>query len=348
MDNREKRNQVFHHLRDLLLVTIIGVFITFLFYLFSGANGSFLSRIPGIALYSLTIGGFLWKGNQFLGHFIHKKINIDRNPKKALWWSLISMFIYTIIAIVFVNYFWEVLMSDRLFANLFSGWMLITMAIQFVITIIIASILFSISFFNAWRRTAVNEEKLKTESIALQYKALKNQVNPHFLFNSLNTLSTLVYRDPDIAAKFIKQLSEVYRYVLEHKDNELIGIKTELEFVEKYLYLQKIRHGDNLISNIRLKNCADCKIVPLSIQMLVENAIKHNIVSKDDPLTINLFQEDDYIVVQNDLQPRSTVEDSEGIGLNNIRDRYNHLSDKEFIVSKGEGLFTVKIPIIYV
>lgn len=341
-----KRSRIIHHIKDLIIVVLVGIVTTWLFYFFRGVGERFIPHLPGVALYSLIIGGTLWKGNQFLGHLIHQKIDMNQNPTRALWVSLIAMFIYSILTIIVVNYLWIVIIFDQVFSDLFRDGPLITMISEFVITIIISSIMFSIGFFNAWRQASVNEEQMKTEQIALQYKALKNQVNPHFLFNSLNTLSSLVYRDPDMAARFIKQLSDVYRYVLEHKDSELIDVKTEVEFVTKYLYLQKIRHGENLISDINLENCKECKLLPLSMQMLVENSIKHNIVSKDEPLTISIFQEDEYIVIRNNLQPRSTVEDSEGIGLSNIRDRYNHISDKKFIIDQTNGFFTIKIPIL--
>jgi sensor histidine kinase YesM len=346
MNDCFKRNKVLHHIKDLVIVVIIGVFTTWLFYFFNGVGERFAPQLHGVILYSLLIGGTLWKGNELVSYIIHRKINILEYPNRALWVSLTSMFFYSIFAIIIVNYLWVVFVFDQGFSDLFRDSVLITMISELVITIIISSIMYSIGFFKAWREAAVNEEKLKTEQIALQYKALKNQVNPHFLFNSLNTLSTLVYRDPDTAARFIKQLSEVYRYVLEHKDSELINVHTELEFVRKYLYLQKIRHGENLISEIKLEACKDCMILPLSLQMLVENSIKHNIVSKEEPLKISIFQEADYIVVQNNLQPRSTVEESEGIGLSNIRDRYNHISDKKFIIDQNNGNFTIKIPIL--
>jgi len=244
-----KRKSLLGHLKDLLIVTIIGNFVTFLFVRQVDDIAGFILWASG---YSLLIGGFLWKGNEMVSHFVHRRIDMDKYPEKSLKWSLIAMFIYTTIAIVAVNYLWWVVLLGKNISYLYSGSGFLTSIIQFGITIIIASVLYSIGFFKSWREAAVNEERLKKESIAHQYKALKNQVNPHFLFNSLNTLSTLVYKNQDMASKFIKQLSEVYRYVLEQKDNEVVRVKTEIEFVEKYLYLQQIRHGKNLQYDIKV------------------------------------------------------------------------------------------------
>ena len=211
---------------------------------------------------------------------------------------------------------------------------------------IIASILISVSFFKSWREAVINEEKLKRESIALQYKALKNQVNPHFLFNSLNTLTSLVYQNPDTAVKFIKQLSDIYRYILEHEADELVSVKDEIEFVKKYTFLQQIRFGDNLKVNFSTENGKDKYIVPASVQMLVENAIKHNIVSSEDNLIIDILTEGDYIVVRNNLQRKSAVKDSGGIGLGNIRSRYGFLTDNKLITEENDKEFVVKLPVL--
>ena len=341
MRNADKKRIFLGHLRDLLIVIIIGNLITSLF----GASIDYIFSFQASA-YSLLIGGFLWKGNQTIGYFVNKHVNMHEEPARALRWNLFAMFSYSVIIIFLVNFFWHVILYKIEVRHLFQGSGRLVMIVELGITIVIISILYSIDFFRSWREAAVNEEKLKRESIALQYKALKNQVNPHFLFNSLNTLSTLVYKDQDLATKFIKQLSEVYRYLLEQKDNEVVAVKTEIEFVEKYLYLQKIRHGDNLKTNIDLRGCSDKLIIPLSLQMLVENAVKHNIVSKDDPLEIKIFNDKDYIIVRNHLQKKTTIGHSGGIGLNNIKSRYEYFTNKSFIIEETSSHFIVKVPLI--
>lgn len=230
---------------------------------------------------------------------------------------------------------------DYLFKNGFP-----ILAIQMAITILIASVLYSINFFKAWRESAVNEERLQKESIKLQYKALKNQVNPHFLFNSLNSLTTLVYRDQGQAAKFIKQLSDVYRYILEHKDNELVTVQEEINFAKKYIYLQKIRHGESLQVDIQIKNFVKEFVVPVSIQILIENAIKHNEVSEENPLKIKISRNGEYIMVKNNLQPKRVLKDSGGIGLSTIRKRYSFLTKNAVITMETDNKFLVKVPVL--
>lgn len=330
------------HLRDLLIVVVISNLVAFLF---SMNLDNFAERLRMNSLYGLFIGGFLWKGNQYIGYILSKKININVQPAKALRWNFSAMFIYTIIAILVVNYIWYVIIFGNTPLQMFNYGM-ISMLIELFVTVIITSIYFSIDFFKSWRESAVNEERLQKESIKLQYKALKNQVNPHFLFNSLNSLSSLVYKDQDQAVKFIKQLAEIYRYVLEHKDYELVTLAEEVSFSEKYIYLQKIRHDCGLNVNITLKNMNNRMVVPVSLQILIENAIKHNIISEENPLNIKIYDTADTIVVMNNLQPKKALLESGGIGLSTIKARYSFLSDKQVVIKESDKHFIVELPII--
>ena len=196
------------------------------------------------------------------------------------------------------------------------------------------------------RQSAINAERLEKESVKAQYESLKNQVNPHFLFNSLNALTNLVYEDPDKAAKFIKQLSEVYRYVLDSRSKELVSITEELQFLQSYIFLQQIRFGDKLKMVIDLPNPTG-EVAPLALQLLIENAIKHNIIATDQPLTIQVYHQDGYFVVENDLQRKTVLsEDSSGLGLDNITKRYNFLSSVKVKIEESSSKFKVSIPVI--
>ncbi|MCD4729459.1 MAG: histidine kinase [Bacteroidales bacterium] len=342
MKKGHKKRSIQGHLFDLLLVVIIGDTITFFF---NPDISSFLRFLPWNSFYSLVIGGFLWKGNEALGGFIGKYIDSYKDPFRALRWNLIGMFVYSTLIIIIINYIWWVLLFGKPADYLLRQGLLI-MIIEFVVTVLIASILFSVGFFQAWRESAVNEERLKSESLAYQYKALQNQVNPHFLFNSLNTLSSLVYKDQDQAVKFIKQLSEVYRYVLEHKNAEVVELSTELIFVKNYVFLQKIRHGNSLNVSFDLRNSKKVKVIPMSIQMLIENAIKHNIVSEENPLFIEVNLNSEYVIVKNNVQHKTSVQDSGGIGLQNLNSRYELLSDKPILVEESDSDFIVRIPVL--
>lgn len=188
---------------------------------------------------------------------------------------------------------------------------------------------------------------LQEETNIAQFEILKSQVNPHFLFNSLNVLSSLIHIDPKKAAKFVRQLSKVYRYVLEIKDRDLITLKEELPFVESYIFLLKTRFDQNLSVNLDITNNSERKMIaPMVIQLLLENAIKHNVVSKTKPLTINITEEDGFLAISNNLQLKSSREKSSNTGLNNIRKRYEYLSSKKIEITETEEFFSVKIPLL--
>ncbi|SDL99423.1 sensor histidine kinase [Siphonobacter aquaeclarae] len=194
----------------------------------------------------------------------------------------------------------------------------------------------------------LRSERLEKESIQAQFVALKNQVNPHFLFNSLSILSSVVHVDAELSEKFIAQLSKSYRYILEQKDNELVSLKTELEFAESYTFLLKIRFGDKF--DVRIDVPEDgrqaFRIAPLTLQLLIENAVKHNSMSAREPLEVTIRLEDRTLVVENSLRPRLQPETSTGIGLRNITERYRLLTDRDVRYGEKDGLFVVQIPLI--
>jgi two-component system NtrC family sensor kinase len=191
-----------------------------------------------------------------------------------------------------------------------------------------------------WKEAVLNLEKLKKESF-------RNQVNPHFLFNSLNVLTELLYENQEQAARFVNQLAHVYRYILEYKDKEVVELKTELEFIEAFIFLLKIRFNENLTITTNITNIEKTWVPPLTLQLLIENAIKHNHISSEKPLEINLSECDDYIIVKNKLHLKTSQERSTGIGLNNIKERYKFLTDKKIVIENDKESYTVKIPCLH-
>ncbi len=206
-----------------------------------------------------------------------------------------------------------------------------------------------IYFMNQSRVNQLEKESLLKETAEARFEALRNQVNPHFLFNSFNVLNTLVHKDPETASKFIQQLSKVYRYLLNNQTSKVVSLKSELEFLEAYIFLLKIRFRENLqIENLINSNGDSDYIAPATLQMLIENAIKHNIVSKADPLTIRLYANGDYYIVENNVQLKPVPEESTNTGLKNIRQRYEFLCGKDAVIVQSNGKFIVKIPILKV
>lgn len=203
----------------------------------------------------------------------------------------------------------------------------------------------------AYRRledVQVRAERLEKEAVQAQFAALKSQVNPHFLFNSLSILSSLVHADADLSEKFIDQLSRAYRYILEQKDNEQVLLKTELEFIQAYRFLLNIRFENkfDVIINVPEAQQQHCSIAPLTLQLLVENAVKHNRMSAKEPLQVQIFVEQDWLIVQNNLQLRPQSEVSTGVGLQNIINRYTLLTSRPVSIQESDGVFRVKIPLL--
>ncbi|MEO6685071.1 MAG: histidine kinase, partial [Dyadobacter sp.] len=189
---------------------------------------------------------------------------------------------------------------------------------------------------------------LEKENIKAHFNALKNQVSPHFLFNNFSVLSTLIETDKEVSIEFVSRLSQAYRYILEQSDFDQIKLHTEIEFLETYMFLLKTRFEDKINLKIQLsdKQTDSYFIVPLTLQLLVENAVKHNQMSVANPLVITISIEDDLLIVRNPIQLREVTEASTGIGLNNIINRYKLLVNKPVFVENIENQFVVKIPLI--
>ena len=194
----------------------------------------------------------------------------------------------------------------------------------------------------------VNAEQLKREATQAQFAALKNQVNPHFLFNSLSILTSLVEVDTKLSVQFINRLSKAYRYILEQRDSEQVSLKTELEFLEAYTFLLNIRFDGKLRveSTVPPEEASRFGIAPLTLQLLVENAVKHNQMSEERPLVVTIQTEQDYLIVRNPLQLRPQTDASTGVGLQNITNRYRLLTDRPVWAGEQAGEFMVKIPLL--
>lgn len=301
---------------------------------------SILKNYVIVDLFTILCWILLWGGNSVLAHYISTKISWLKFPIKRFVVGLITTIAYTAGSVSLL-----MLGFEKAFNFNFGGFAW-TVYFSIIITMIISLFLHGREFLMSWRQAAIDKERLERENITAKFESLKSQVNPHFLFNSLNALTNLVYEDPDKAAKFIKQLSEVYRYVLDARNRELVTVNEELKFLNAYLYLEKIRFGDKLSVEINLQEAA-LQVAPMALQMLVENAIKHNEISETHPLLIRIYKEGNYLVVANAVRRRIHMPaDSVGVGLENIRHRYSFLSETEVIVLETPENFAVKLPAI--
>ncbi|MBN2272770.1 MAG: histidine kinase [Bacteroidales bacterium] len=207
---------------------------------------------------------------------------------------------------------------------------------------------FSIFFFYIlWRKSFKKEMDLQKEILKFQYQTLKSQVNPHFLFNSLNTLSSIVYDNPKKADHYIQRLSSIYRYVIENEKTELISLEKEITFVQDFFSLLQERDRDKITMKVDVSHPEKYKILPVSLQLLVENAIKHNAASRENPLEISIRLEDEHIVVSNRVQRKDTLENSTQTGLQNLKERIRLVLNKELICMEDNHHYIVKVPLIH-
>jgi sensor histidine kinase YesM len=206
----------------------------------------------------------------------------------------------------------------------------------------------AIFFFKKWKNSLVESEQLRRKNIEIQYAALTSQINPHFLFNSLNALSSLIQADPDKAVVFTREFSKIYRYVLDSNDKLMVTLQDELNFLYSFLYLQKIRFDKALEYNIEINaGCLDLLLPPLSLQILVENAIKHNEISEENPLLITIQGKNDQLTVSNNYRPIKKVTDrSGGLGLKNLVERYAHYTDIKPVFNIEDNHYNAIIPLL--
>jgi len=204
-----------------------------------------------------------------------------------------------------------------------------------------------IGFMKALQQEKINSQKMIAQTATAKFEVLKNQLDPHFLFNSLNVLTSLIEENPKAAQKFTTSLSKVYRYVLEQKAKKLVTIEEEIRFAKIYMSLIQMRFENSVFLEVsdNIQNL-EAKIVPLSLQLLLENTIKHNIISAEKPLKINIYQKSDFLYVTNNLQPKNIIKTESGVGLSNIIERYKILTKKEFSTEKKADEFIAKLPII--
>lgn len=210
--------------------------------------------------------------------------------------------------------------------------------------ILVMSMLFSLSFFKRWKVEYKENEQLKRNELELQNRALKSQLNPHFLFNNLNTLSGLIKQDPIIANAFLTEMSDMYRYILKSTDEEVVSLKNEIQFAHNYSRLLKNRFGKNFNYSINVTDF-DYVLPPISLHLLLENIVKHNRIDDQHPMTFSVEQQADYLCVENIVSLKSNVESTKK-GLHILTEQYKFLTDKSVLITKEDNLFLVKLPLL--
>lgn len=222
-------------------------------------------------------------------------------------------------------------------------------SITILAVVIVFTAQLSIYFIQQWVSSQIESEKFRRESIQARFEGLKHQISPHFLFNSLNILSELIDQSSNVAKEYTDKLSEVYRYVLQNRHNELITLQQELSFAKSYVFLLQKRFGENLQVHFQVNStCINQYLPPLTLQLLIENAVKHNVVSRKKPLIIYIRSEsENKLIVLNNLQKRlNNRRLSTQIGLENLIKRYEYLAEQQPLIREEEDSFEVSIPLL--
>lgn len=278
---------------------------------------------------------------------LDKTLPWHKHEGNRLLSGVIVHFIAIYLLSLAVLYVAGLMYSEELNFNLIREQYLVKLGIILFILILIFEIIY-FALFSYYSYTSFQIETIRQErkQIELQLKALKSQLSPHFLFNSLNTVSSLVFKDKEMAEGFIRKLAEMYQYTLDSYQTKMISLKEELDFVRSYQYLIQTRFGDKFQCDIKVDDSLlATKIPPLTLQMLLENAVKHNVLSEQNPLKVHVTSDHKYITVTNNITQKPKKVSSFQIGLKNINARYLLLHHEGIVVTNGHQ-FQVKVPIV--
>jgi len=276
--------------------------------------------------------------------FVMHRLNWHKRPALTFLFSILIFIVYGVLLMVgtMKAMVWLLGFNDQPIDNYIGN-----TVYSVLFTLIIGLIISGREFLRNLQEAARDNERMKLAVLQSQYETLKNQVNPHFLFNALNTLVSLIPAQPEKAVAFVEQMARVMRYSLQHSDDNTIALKDELAVVRSYLFLNAQRFEDKLIAEINVNDAVlQRNILTHSLLMLVENAIKHNEISHGKPLRIKILSEDDKVVVRNSLQRKSIPEPSTGIGLENIRKRYAYVTSLPVTITETGETYTVSLPLL--
>lgn len=351
-------------LRNLIIVSLLTI-VVFLFVFFSETGEFPLLKnhweglLLAIFLANLGGAGLYFASLQF-------SMIIPWNKKRTLRFLTeltAGMIVFSLLAVVFYFIYISpnILIEDELtfWDNYWDGIVKFGI-ILFVLIYLFSMVNFSMFSYNHYAVTQIESLRIERNQVELRFEALKSQLNPHFLFNALNTISSLTYKDVRIAEQYIRKLASTYRYILKTEDHQFIKLKDELDMVRSFFYMQQIKYLDFICLNINIpEELNDTYLPPLTLQMLVENALKHNLINEDMKLNIEIYSDDGYIVVKNNLIEKPILlkvgndhfqkpqgNGSNKIGLENIQKRYQFFAGKDIDIVRNQH-FIVKIPIIY-
>ena len=332
---------------------IVSLKITLIFaLLFTLINQNFSLKAVG---YTLLISAMYSFGLGFAQGIINDSLSNKwdwiEHTNTRIWAGIVTTVLYTVPVVLLIDYVNFIVISGHNIDRFFSGRYLWQHVFYIILSFGVSAFIHARGFMIQWKN-AVKQESTKQEIVAktetAKFESLKNQLDPHFLFNSLNVLTSLIGENPQQAERFTTKLSKVYRYVLEQRNKDLVPIEEELKFAKTYMELLGMRFEEAVQFNIpdNISN-NELKIVPLSLQLLLENAVKHNVVSTSKPLTINIYEEGSYLMITNNVNPKEAIGKSTKIGLQNIADRYGLITEKGVKIENNNKTFKVSLPLLY-
>ena len=330
-----------------LLITAL-IFIAIGLFNLSLGNAAYFNKnlvlvFGFIALYTFSLS----YANALVFRYLDKVFVEDRFSPKRIIIGFVASFFVSLFVIFLLRIFEDVVYNNKSFEEFIKNETPANYVAAIIITFIITLSLYAFNFYKAYQENRVKEQKIIAGTANAKFESLKNQIDPHFLFNSLNVLSSLIEENPDNAQKFTTSLSKIYRYVLEQKDKELVTVQEELNFAKTYMNLLKMRFENSITFELPTDfENPEAKVVPLSLQLLLENTIKHNVVSENKPLHIKIYIKNNFLVVENNLQKKEVLQDRRGVGLQNIVSRYAILSERKVLIDENNQSFAVYLPIL--
>lgn len=338
--------KIIQWIKGACLRLLVSLFIGFLFpSVFLADKIPFNSALFYKVGFTCSLVSYLiWEGNVSITGYFHNKYSWEDKAFKRLGYHMFIVLIYSNIVVIIGTYLMHLFLEvDQ---PEIREWIFI-IVISSLISMLVLTIHERVYYFRNWVESKKETQELKLNYAEAQYNALKNQVNPHFLFNSLNTLSSIIHENPDKASEFVNKLSQVYRYILKSNENDLATIKDELKVAKEFLFLLKTRFEDDLIIDFNIIEGVEGFIPPMSLQLLIENAVKHNIVSPDDPLKVNISISEGFIKVTNKVNRKIIdANNSTKSGLKQIKKRYELKGIEGFVAGEKMDEYAVKLPII--
>ncbi len=297
---------------------------------------------------------FVWEGIHAFNQYMNRRMPFEEGPLRRFLVQvgcclLVVLPLQAVAIVYFEDYY-----SDYFSADISNAIKAASFFLNIFMAVAVNTAYFGFYFFEKWKKNLIEKEiwekekaLLQRERLNAQYENLKNQLNPHFLFNSLTSLNSLIHENQPLASQFLQQLSRVFRYVLENRDKELVTLETELNFINHYIFLLKTRFKDYFSVNFNIAPQDQPRhIVPVTLQILIENVIKHNSISEENPLWIDIYTENNYLIVSNNRNPRNLVENSNRLGLENMISLYSYLSENSIEINRTDRDFTVKVPLL--